>query len=288
MTHNPPPSSTTTSPPPLRPVRLLLLFSFVVLLLFVIFDTITNRHILAALEPLISSTLEFVSRKPIAGVLIFALAYAAATLFFLAGVVLTLSVSFALASATDPTTGFLLGTTTVFFGASLGATIAFLLSRSCLRDEVNRNVTSRNWLAIDAAMETSGVKILTLLRLSPLIPFSALSYLAGTTSIPLRSYVLSLLGMLPGTVLYVYIGATAASISSAESGNSVARTVLLVFGVLAGVAAVGVAAHYSRLEIAKMTELETGEGEEGVVVVVARRESSLEAQALNPRGSTAV
>lgn len=62
--------------------------------------------------------------------------------------------------------------------------------------------------AIDAAIADEGLKIVVLLRLSPLLPLSLSNYLYGLTSLELRPYVLgSWLGMLPGTFLYVQTGA---------------------------------------------------------------------------------
>jgi uncharacterized membrane protein YdjX (TVP38/TMEM64 family) len=61
--------------------------------------------------------------------------------------------------------------------------------------------------AIDAAIGRNGFKVVTLLRMSPLLPLAASSYLYGLTSVDLGSYVLgSWLGMLPGTVAYVAAG----------------------------------------------------------------------------------
>lgn len=62
--------------------------------------------------------------------------------------------------------------------------------------------------AIDRAIADEGLKMVVLLRLSPLLPLSLSNYLYGLTSLELRPYVLgSWLGMLPGTFLYVQTGA---------------------------------------------------------------------------------
>ena len=106
--------------------------------------------------------------------LIFILVYAIATMFFVAGVILTLTISFILASSTSTNTGIILGVISVFFGASLGATLAFLSSRFFLKDFVSSKLDNKYFVSLDSAMKKKGLRILLLLRLSPLIPFSAL------------------------------------------------------------------------------------------------------------------
>jgi hypothetical protein len=72
---------------------------------------------------------------------------------------------------------------------------------------------------------------------------------------------LSMLGMLPGTLLYAYIGASASSLSNADqtSGDTqVLKTALLVGGIIAGFAAVGICSWYARGEIEKMTVVQEG------------------------------
>jgi uncharacterized membrane protein YdjX (TVP38/TMEM64 family) len=95
--------------------------------------------------------------------------------------------------------------------------------------------------AIDAAVGQSGFKIVLLLRLSPLFPFGILNYTLGLTRVRLRDFVLgSWIGMLPGTVLYVYIGSLITSASKFANGtrpsSGVAGHALLVVGLVATVA----------------------------------------------------
>merc|ERR1711865_1280916 len=93
--------------------------------------------------------------------------------------------------------------------------------------------------ALEAALEKKGLRIFILLRLSPIIPFSLLNYAAGITSVSLRDYVLALFAILPGTVLYVFLGASAGSLTeSATSGNNATLAICItvvgaVFGILA-------------------------------------------------------
>jgi uncharacterized membrane protein YdjX (TVP38/TMEM64 family) len=90
--------------------------------------------------------------------------------------------------------------------------------------------------AIDKALETKGTKLMLLLRLSPLVPFNVLNYVLGVSSVKFNEYATGCLGMIPGTIAFVYIGTTISEIgdSSGESGSS--STVRVVIYCLGGVA----------------------------------------------------
>ena len=74
--------------------------------------------------------------------------------------------------------------------------------------------------AIDKAIYQEGLKLIVLLRFCPLIPFNALNYMMGITDIKIGHYLIGLLGMIPGTVVYVFIGTTVSDIADAASGNN--------------------------------------------------------------------
>ena len=68
---------------------------------------------------------------------------------------------------------------------------------------------NKNFQAIDRAIGKNGFRVVTLLRLSPLLPLALSNYFYGLTSVDLPAYVAgSWLGMLPGTILYVIAGET--------------------------------------------------------------------------------
>ncbi|MGC9260175.1 MAG: TVP38/TMEM64 family protein [Phycisphaerae bacterium] len=111
------------------------------------------------------------------------------------------------------------GTLIVSVGATLGATMAYLLGRCAFRSAVER-ATAKNpkFAAIDRAIGKNGWKILALLRLSPVVPFSLSNYFFGTTSIRFTPYVLvTWICMPPRKVLYVYLGYAASQ--AAEFGK---------------------------------------------------------------------
>ena len=102
------------------------------------------------------------------------------------------------------------------------------------------------FVAVNAAMERHGWFILLLLRLSPLIPFNALDYLSGVTSVSTKHYALALLGIVPGTIAFCAVGATASSVTAGQSKGSWG---ILVVGVALALAGVGVASYYSKQEL---------------------------------------
>jgi uncharacterized membrane protein YdjX (TVP38/TMEM64 family) len=134
------------------------------------------------------------------GIVVFILVYALATVAMIPGSVLTLGAGFAF--------GLLNGMIAVSIASTLGASLAFLVSRYLAREKIRQKFgANEKFLAVDKAVEAQGWKIVGLLRLSPAFPFTVLNYVLGLTRIKFWHYVAaSWAGMLPGTLLYVYIG----------------------------------------------------------------------------------
>jgi uncharacterized membrane protein YdjX (TVP38/TMEM64 family) len=126
--------------------------------------------------------------------------YVVATVLFVPGSVLTLGAGAVF--------GVALGSVCVSISATLGATAAFLVGRYLARDTIARKIEKHEKFAtIDRAVADEGWKIVLLTRLSPVFPFTLLNYAFGLTRVKLSHYVLaSWLGMIPGTVMYVYLG----------------------------------------------------------------------------------
>jgi uncharacterized membrane protein YdjX (TVP38/TMEM64 family) len=106
----------------------------------------------------------------------------------------------------------------------LGAALSFLVARFIARDRVEAIAKGNDrFQRIDSAISKQGAKLIFLLRLSPVIPFNLSNYFYGLTGVKFWPYVLvSWIGMIPGTLLYVYIGtASQAAVSAAVGGEAV-------------------------------------------------------------------
>ncbi len=118
--------------------------------------------------------------------------------------------------------GVVTGTIVVSLGSTMGACAAFLVGRTIARDWVSRKVRdSARFAAVSDAVAREGFKIVFLTRLSPVFPFNLLNYAYGLTTVTFWKYALaSWIGMLPGTILYVYIGSTIGSLAELAAGNA--------------------------------------------------------------------
>lgn len=111
------------------------------------------------------------------------------------------------------------GTAYVFAGAVMGSAAAFLIGRHLARSAVEERVARfERFAAVDRAVARDGLKMVFLLRLSPVFPFSLLNYALGLTAVRFRDYMLASFGMLPGTLLYVYYGKVAGDLAQLASG----------------------------------------------------------------------
>lgn len=162
------------------------------------------------------------------GVVVFAVAYVVATVFMIPGSALTL--------AAGTLFGVVLGTGVVSIASTLGASLAFLIGRFLARDAVAAKVAGNaSFAALDRALGEDGWKIVALARLSPVFPFTLLNYAFGLTKVRFTHYLAaSWLAMLPGTLLYVYLGSLArVGVKGAE--KSPAEWALYGVGLLATV-----------------------------------------------------
>ncbi len=143
--------------------------------------------------------------------------YVVACVLFVPGTVLTIGAGVLF--------GVVRGSIYVSIAATAGATAAFAVGRYLARDWVARKLAGRpTFAAIDRAVAREGWKIVVLTRLSPVFPFNLLNYAFGLTQVRLADYVIaSWAGMIPGTVLYVYLGSIGGDVARASAGGR-ART----------------------------------------------------------------
>ena len=166
------------------------------------------------------------------GPMIFIALYILACVLLLPGSILTLGAGAVF--------GVVQGFIAVLTGATLGATCAFLVGRYLTRDWVARRIAgNEKFKAIDEAVAREGWKIVFLTRLSPVFPFNLLNYAFGLTRVSLKHYFFaSWLGMIPGTMMYVYIGSLAGDLASLGAGGrtrTTAEWILYGIGLLATV-----------------------------------------------------
>ncbi|MBD2096083.1 TVP38/TMEM64 family protein [Trichocoleus sp. FACHB-591] len=116
--------------------------------------------------------------------------------------------------------GVVFGSIYAFVGATLGAIAAFLVGRYLARGWVAQQIEGHaKFNAVDQAVAREGLKIVLLTRLSPAFPFVLLNYVFGITQVSLRDYGLGCLGMLPPTIMYVYIGSLLGDLATLTTGN---------------------------------------------------------------------
>jgi uncharacterized membrane protein YdjX (TVP38/TMEM64 family) len=160
------------------------------------------------------------------GPVLLALFYIPASLLFLPGFILTMGAGLAF--------GLVIGTITVSIGSTLAAAAAFWLGRTLARGLIEKQIAGNlRFQALDHAVAREGFKIVLLTRLSPIFPFNLQNYVYGLTRVRFRDYLLaSWLGMLPATILYVYLGQAFQTLTKPEE-YTVPQILFLTVGLAA-------------------------------------------------------
>ncbi len=184
------------------------------------------------------------------GPVVFIFGYALAVVAFVPGSLLTL--------AAGAIFGLVQGVIYVFIAATLGAAAAFLVARYVARQAVERRLAGNaRFAAIDRAIGAQGRKIVFLLRLSPLFPFTLLNYALGLTRVRFADYLIASIGMLPGTMLYVYYGKLAGDVAALAGGAAVEKDAayyaVLGLGLVATVAVTTVITRTAQRALAEAT-----------------------------------
>lgn len=152
---------------------------------------------------------------------------------------------------------------TVVAGSLLGASAAFWIGRTVGREWIRRKAEKFSaFAAIDRAVATEGFKIVLLTRLSPVFPFNIQNFAYGVTGVSFRKYVwASWIGMIPGTILFVYLGSAMKSLSDVVSGKiqpGMGQKILLVGGIAATAAVTVVAARIARKALKEVVGRQEG------------------------------
>lgn len=182
---------------------------------------------------LCDNALPWIQNLGVAGAIAFIGVYIISTVAFLPGSVLTLG--------GGAIFGLFWGSIYVFIGATIGATLAFLVGRYLARGWISKKIAgNEKFAAIDNAVGKEGLKIVFLTRLSPVFPFNLLNYGLGVTGVSLKDYVLASVGMIPGTIMYVYFGSlgniNTICNGGGVGGNPLAEWAIRIVGLIATVA----------------------------------------------------
>ena len=203
----------------------------IIILIAMIVIIITAALTLPIGEYLQSALLWVEANKTYAWI-VFALLYIAAIVLSLPASVFSLAAGYLF--------GLVQGWGLVVITATIGATLAFIIGRSLLREwVVSKAEKMKNFTSLDEAVSKKGFLIVFLTRLSPVFPFSLINYVYGITKIKLRDYsIATFIGIMPGSLLYVYLGSTAKNLQNLfgeGAPESPAQTYLKIGGLIATV-----------------------------------------------------
>jgi uncharacterized membrane protein YdjX (TVP38/TMEM64 family) len=190
---------------------------------------------------LLHRLLEWISSLGAIAPLVFIAAYIAACVLFIPGSIMTIGGGVLF--------GVVRGSIYVSIGATIGATAAFLIGRYFARDWVAAKLAGNpTFGAIDAAVGREGWKIVALTRLSPIFPFNLLNYAYGLTGVSLRDHFLaSWIGMLPGVVMYTYIGSLVGDLTRIGAASRTRPAGYWILNVVSFVATIAVVVYTARI-----------------------------------------
>ncbi len=188
------------------------------------------------IQELSQAAIIWINNLGMVGPIAFIVIYNLATLLFIPGSILTLQGGYLF--------GVVWGSIYVIIAAMIGATLAFLVGRYLSRDWVSKQIAKHpKFQAIERAVAQEGWKIVLLTRLSPVFPFNLLNYAFGVTQVSLKDYILGSIGIVPGTVMYVYIGSVAGNLAmintkphTSNPQTQIGEWVIQIIGLIATIA----------------------------------------------------
>ena len=211
-------------------------------------------NLIELIQTALQSSLVWVKGLGAIGVLAYILIYNLATVLFIPGSLLTLG--------GGAIYGVVWGSIYVFIAATLGATLAFLIGRYVAQDWVSKKIEGNvTFKAISSAVAQDGFKIVLLTRLSPIFPFTLLNYAFGVTQVSIRDYILGSIGMVPGTILYVYLGSLAGDLTALSAKRPLsaeAQTAQWVIRILGFIATIAVTLYITRIAKKALAESVSG------------------------------
>lgn len=224
--------------------------------------TEANTGFIGQLQTQLTNALAWIDGLGAIAPIVFIILYIVITVSFLPASIVTLGAGVVF--------GVVKGSLFVFIGAMLGAAAAFLIGRYVARDWVGSKIAgNEKFKAIDEAIAREGRKIIFLIRLSPAFPFNLLNYALGLTKVSLKDYVLGTTGILPGTVMYVYLGSLAGSLATLGAGDAPSNPAITwAIRIIGFVATVSVTVYVTRIARKALQQaVPTVEGETDEAVV---------------------
>ena len=164
------------------------------------------------------------------GPVLFILLYVAAAV--------TLAPAFFLTVAAGAMFGVWRGSLIVFIGASLGASVVYVLGVPMSRSRLMARLTrDRRVAAVRDAVRGEGAWVMFLLRLSPLVPFNILNYALALSGVRYSDFAIALIGMIPAIIMYTYYGKVVGDVAALAAGVAPPRGpeyyALLIVGLIA-------------------------------------------------------
>lgn len=201
----------------------------------------------------LQDALTWINSQGAVGGIAFIILYIVAAVAFLPGSILTLGAGVVF--------GVALGSLYVFIGATIGAIAAFLVGRYLARGWVEKKIAgNEKFAAVDRAVGREGLKIVLLTRLSPVFPFNLLNYAYGVTGVSLKDYILGTIGILPGTIMYVYLGSLAGNLATLGAGNQPGNpTIEWTIRIVGFIATVAVTLYVTKIARKALNEEVSGE-----------------------------
>ena len=143
--------------------------------------------------------------------------------------------------------GSYLGSIIVLISASIGASVAFFISKSFFAKKLKKYFSRYPKLSVmEQIVQKGGLKLIFLARLSPIFPFSILNYFYGLNNVKFRDFALGLFGIIPGTFLYCSIGSLAKSLQDLKYVQSTNNIYMTIIGIVSTFLVVYFSAKYSR------------------------------------------
>ncbi len=127
--------------------------------------------------------------------------------------------------------GFVKGSIIVVIASNIGCHITFLLARYLGGDFIQKRIKEDSFVdKMSEKMTDNGFLVMLYMRLLPIFPFNVINYASGLTPIKYKDYAIAtFIGMLPGTLVYVYLAASATNIKDNPIGLVISITVLIIF-----------------------------------------------------------